>query len=180
MIVTRWCADDCVPTAKVSWRPPGNSRSALASRSVLNFGSQSIVATTRDRLRAENVARGQDGVAADVVHPAAAGRPIAHIVGVEQAVGEEGLDRLRFPDRSVPRKLTRAAPLRVEPHHEGLSDQLAGALARVDQLARFLGVERDRLLAKHMFSGRKRANRPGNMLLVGQRIVDRLDLGVRE
>ena len=32
---------------KVRWRPPGNSSRALASRSVLNFGSQSIVATTR-------------------------------------------------------------------------------------------------------------------------------------
>jgi len=36
--------------------------------------------------------------------------------------------------------LARAFPLRMEAHHEGLGDQLAGAIARVDQAARLVGV----------------------------------------
>src|ERR1700722_17538897 len=57
------------------------------------------------RLRAENVSRCENGVTADVIERAAAGRTVSHIVGVEQAVGEERLDRPRFPNRPVPRKL---------------------------------------------------------------------------
>ena len=38
---------DCVPTVKIRMASAANSSSALARRSVSNFGSQSIVATTR-------------------------------------------------------------------------------------------------------------------------------------
>ena len=132
------------------------------------------------RLGAEDVAGGQDRVAADVVERAAARRLVADVVGVEQAIGEEGLDRARFPDRARARDLARAPPLRMVAHHERLGDELAGPRARGDQRLRLVGVKRDRLLAQHVLAGLQRADRPGDVQLVGQRIVDRLDRRIGE
>jgi hypothetical protein len=66
----------------------------------------------------------------------------------------------------------------VTAHHEGLGDQLARAVARRYQLLGLLGVERDRLLAQHMLAGLGRLDRPRHVQVVGQRVVDRLDLAV--
>ncbi len=132
------------------------------------------------RFGAEDEARGQDRVAADVVERAAARRLVADVVGVEQAIGEEGLDRPRRTDCAGVGELTRAPPLRMEAHHERLGDQLAGPVARGDQRLGFLRVERDRLLAQHVLARLQRADRPRDVQLVGQRIVDRLDRRIGE
>ena len=86
------------------------------------------------RLGSENISRRQNGVAADVVEPSAAGRPVAHVLRVEQAVGKESLDRARRADRPGCDQLARPAPLGMVAHHEGLGDQLSRAVAGVDQL----------------------------------------------
>ena len=140
-----------------------------------NFGSTSKRRDDPGRLGAEDEARGQDRVAADVVERAAARRLVADVVGVEQAIGEKGLDRAHFADRARARDLARTPPLRMMAHHERLGDELAGPRARGDQRLRLVGVERDRLLAQHVLAGLHRADRPRDVQLVGQRIVDRLD-----
>src|SRR5271165_5633417 len=138
--------------------PPGE----LENRARQPIGSKIRIAVEgrnhARRLRGENVSRRQDGVAADVVNPAAARRPIAHILRVEQAIGEKRLDRAGFADRSCPSKFSRAPPLRMVTHHEGFGDDLAGAISRLDQRARFLSVEPDRLLTQHVLAGLQRAN----------------------
>ena len=53
-------------------------------------------------------------------------------------------------------------------------------VTRLDQLLGFRGGERDRLLAQHVLAGRRRLDRDRHVQMVGQRIVDRLDLGVLE
>ena len=74
-------ADDCVPTVKVRWRPPGN-RAARSPAGRYRTSGRGRCGHDPGRLRAEDVARGEDRVAADVVEPAAAGRPVAHVGGV--------------------------------------------------------------------------------------------------
>ena len=78
------------------------------------------------------------------------------------------------------RKFVRAPPLRMEAHHERFGDLLARACARGEQRLGLAGVERDRLFAEHMLARLKRAQGPGHMQFVGQRIVDRLDRGIGE
>ena len=121
---------------KVRWRPPGNSMSALASRSVPKFGIDLERGDEARRLGAEDVARGQDRIAADVVEPAAARRLVADIAAVEQAIGEQGLDRADLADCRRTRTISRAR------RHCGWKrtmkasvDQLAGSVARGDQPA---------------------------------------------
>ena len=52
--------------------------------------------------------------------------------------------------------------------------------ARGDQRLRLVGVKSDRLLAQHVLAGLQRADGPGDVQLVGQRIVDRLDRRIGE
>ncbi len=75
-------------------------------------------------------------------------------------------------------QLAGAPPLRMAAHHEGLLDQHAHAVAHLDQLARLRGAERDRLLAEHVLAGARRLDRERHVQVVGQGVVDRLDLGV--
>ncbi len=152
----------------------------LASRSTPKFGSRSRLRGDPRRLGGEHVACGRHRVAADVVEPAAARRAVPHVVGVEQAVGEERLDRADGADRARLHEILRASPLRVMAHHESLGDEPSGLVARGDQHPRLFRVERDRLLAEHVLARLQRLDRPGHVQLVRQRIVDRLDLGVRE
>ena len=68
----------------------------------------------------------------------------------------------------------------MKAHHEGFGDELAGAFARLDQRVRLRRVERDRLFAQHVLARFERADGPGNVQLVGQGIVDRLDRWIGE
>ena len=66
----------------------------------------------------------------------------------------------------------------MKAHHERFRDEPARTIARRDERLGLFRVERDRLLAQHVLARLERADRPRHMQLVGQRIVDRLDLGV--
>src|SRR4051794_3556735 len=104
-------------------------------------------------LAAEDVAGGADGVAADVVEPAAADvGPVADVPGIGEVVGEERLDGARLADAPARHDLPGPPPLRVVAHHEGLGDEAPGPRRGVGQLPGVLGVEPHRLLAQHVLA----------------------------
>ena len=71
-------------------------------------------------------------------------------------------------------------PLRMEAHHEGLDDAPAAAVAGRDDGLCFNGIEGDWLLAEHVLAGLECLHRPFDVQVVGQRVVDRLDLRIVE
>ena len=64
--------------------------------------------------------------------------------------------------------------------HERLGQDEALALGDVEGALDLLGAARQRLLAEHVLAGLERADRPLDVQRVGQRDVDRVDLGVGE
>ena len=82
--------------------------------------------------------------------------------------------------RPVRDQLHSAHPLRVSLDHERLADDHARAVARRDQFARFGRVHADGLLAQHMLPCFGGADGPRHMQVIRQRIVDRVDIGVRQ
>src|SRR5579864_2376262 len=68
----------------------------------------------------------------------------------------------------------------MEAHHEGLDDVLTAAVAGRDDRLCFERIERDRLLAEHVFAHLERLNGPFDVQVVWQRVVDRLDLWIVE
>ena len=54
------------------------------------------------------------------------------------------------------------------------------ARGRIGQRLGFTRIERDRLLAQHVLPCLERANRPGDVEIVRQRIVDGVDVRIRE
>ena len=86
--------------------------------------------------------------------------------------------RAALPMRPALHQLARAQPLRMEAHHERLGDQhLAGRRAQLQRLGR---GQRDRLLAQHVLARGRGLQRQRHVQVVGQRVVDRLDLGIGE
>ena len=71
-------------------------------------------------------------------------------------------------------------PLRMRAHHERLGHLDAVRVAGREQRSRFIGRERDRLLAQHVLACVGRADRPRYVQMVRQRVVHRLDVGVGE
>ena len=65
-------------------------------------------------------------------------------------------------------------------HHGRLLHQPPGAVACDDELASLGGVARDGLFAQHVLASIEGANRPRHVQVVGQGIVDRIDLGIRQ
>ena len=130
-------------------------------------------------LGAEEPAARDDRVAADVVEPAAADvGAVADVGRIEVVVAEEHLHGAQLADAALAHHLAGADPLRVEAHHECFPDQ--HLLRGVAQRRRLVGSERDRLLAQHVLPGRGRLQRQRHVQVVGQRVVDRLDLGIGE
>ena len=73
---------------------------------------------------------------------------------------------------------SRLPPLRVVADHEGFADELAGLALHRDQRLGLAGVQRDRLLAQHVLAGARGARGPLDVHVVGQRVVDDVDLGI--
>src|SRR5690606_35340772 len=65
-------------------------------------------------------------------------------------------------------------------NHEGLADHYTGPIANRQQLPRFRRTERDGLLAEDVLSGLRRPRRPGNVQVVGKRVIDDLYLWIGE
>ena len=100
------------------------------------------------------------------------------LCGIDVEVAEEADDRAQLADAALVEQLAQAQPLRMAAHHEGLADLDAGAGAHRQQRLRFRGGQADRLLAEHMLARLGGLDGPGNMEMVGQRIVDGVDVGV--
>src|SRR5215207_10272844 len=108
------------------------------------------------RLRLEYVPGRVDGIAADVVEPAAANIGlVADVVRVGQEVGEDRLDSTHLSEASAADDLAHLLPLRMKAHHESLGDNQAAFLLSSLDLTRLIRIERNGLLAQHMLAGFK-------------------------
>jgi hypothetical protein len=131
------------------------------------------------RLAPGDEARGGDRIAADVVEPAATpAEHVADVGGVGEVIAEMAMNGLQLTQSSALHQRPQLVPLRVRAHHEGFLDRPAGAVADGDQLARLGRAHPDRLLAQDMLAGLRRLHGPGHVEMVGERDIDRLDLGV--
>ena len=164
----------------MAW-PLGKSRIAEASRSVPNCGSRSTSATTRRGVLFEGKARSLNAVAADVVHAAAARlHLVADVRGVDVVVAEMRVDGAQLADAAFVEKLAHAQPLLRAANHEGLADFYAGAFAHAEQRFGFGHGHAERLFAEHMLAGLGGLHGQRHVQLIGQRIVDGVDVGIGE
>ena len=127
---TRWSSSSCVEHVNVACRPPKSStadvRTSVPNRSVAAHGRDDVV-----RFAVEHPAGHVDRVAADVHQRAAAvGGDVADVVGIDVAVREERLDRQQLTDGAGVDERPDPLPQRVEPVHERLHQQHAGARAQ--------------------------------------------------
>ena len=124
--------------------------------------SQLTARRAREHLRAPALHAARGGL-----HEALLAALPFQLTGAQRRVGEE-----------IAHDLARAQPLRMEAYHERLGDQSPGPLARGDELARLRCRQRDRLFAQHVLARLHRLDGPRHMQVVGQRVVDGLDLGI--
>ena len=136
---------------------------------------------TRERFGAEDESRGVDEIAADVEERAAADlRLVADVVGIAIGVAEGAEHRSNFADSSLSDQILDLQPLRVRADHEGFLDAHAGAIAHRQEVARLGSRQPDGLLAEDVLAVFGRLDRPGDVEVIGQRIVNRVDLRVGE
>ena len=122
---------------------------------------------------------GSDRIDADIPHrPAAERQGIAHIGRVEQAIGESARDRVQIAQHAFGNQIAGAGPLRVVDGHIGFGNQMARGLARGDQAVEIFLRHGDRLFAEHRLPGLGRLDRPMHMKRIGQRHIDRVDIGI--
>ena len=76
------------------------------------------------------------------------------------------------------RDLPRPQPLRMRAHHERLAHLHARPVPRRDQFMNLGQVQRQRLFAQHVLARLRRSDRPRHMQMIGQRIVDGVDLRI--
>ena len=165
---------------KMAW-PAGNSRIAEASRSVPNCGSRSSERDHAPRLLTEGKARSLNAVAADVVDAAAARlHAVADVRGIDVEVAEMRIDGAQLADAAFVEQLAQAQPLRRAANHEGFADFHAGAFAHAEQRFGFGHGHAERFFAEHVLAGLGGLHRPRNVQLIGQRIVDGVDVGIGE
>ena len=133
------------------------------------------------RLLREGEPRRLDEVAANVHQRAAADvHLVADVRRIDVEVAEEAEDRAQLPDAALVQQLPQPQPLRMAAHHEGLADLHAGARAHRQQRLRLGDGQADRLLAQHVLARLRGLDRPRHMQVVGQRIVDGVDVRVGE
>ena len=132
-------------------------------------------------LLCECVARCVDEVAADVHESAAAAFDLVADVGrVDVEVAEEANDGAEFSDAALVEQFAEAQPLGMAADHEGFADLDSGAGADGEQRFGLRDGEAERLLAENMLAGLGGFDGPGDMKLIGKRIVDGVDVGVGE
>ena len=128
-----------------------------------------------DRL-AQDPPRNADRVATDVEQRAAAKWCLQpDVVGVFDRESEARL----HVDR-IAQLLDKGSHRGMKPVHEGLHQVLARGLRGGRHLLRLGRVHRERLFAQHVLARLERAQRPLLVQVVGQRVVDDIDLRVGE
>ena len=127
------------------------------------------------------IAGGHDRIAAHVVEGAAADVDlVADIHRIEHAEQERRLDEPDLADATRTHELAHPMPLRVITHHERLYHATPAAVARRDDRLRLYRVQRDRLLAQHVLARLECPDRPFDVQVIGQRVIDRIDVRVVE
>ena len=132
------------------------------------------------RLLAEDHARRLDGIAADIEQPAAAVlADVADVVGVEFEVAE------RAHRANAVARCARRAPVPQSARHCGWfctmkpSPILTPVRSRTAiSSSASCGVQADRLFAEHVLACLGGAHGPRHVQVIGQRIVDRVDLRI--
>ena len=93
-------------------------------------------------------------------------------------VAEEANDRAQFADAAFVEQFAETKPLRIAADHEGFADLDSGARANGEQSLCLRDGEAERLLAENMLARLGGLDRPGNVQMIGKRIVDGVDVGV--
>ena len=160
--------------------PVSKSRIADASRSVPNRGSNSTQPATRLGSRRKTAARARSGNSRYPSPRRRRCRPGCERWPDRRCNRRRSVwMRAERTDASVPHDRPRPLPLRVMRIDKGLDDRERRVpFRRGHQLLRLGRGKGDRLLAEHVLARLERADRPGNVQMVGQRIVNRLDLRV--
>ena len=134
---------------------------------------------TRGGLVAEEEARDVDGIAADVHEPAAAVLgDIADVRGVDVVIAEEALDGTQFADAAGGDEFSGAQPLGMGAYHEGFADLDFGTGLNVEECAGFGEGEAERLFAEDVLPCFGSLDRPGDVKVVWERVVDDVNLRV--
>ena len=138
------------------------------------------IAFDLDRIAGEEPGE-RDRVDADVEHRAAGevGAAVASI-GVEDRDAEVGLHDLQLADLAVEHPLADLDHRRDEPGPHRFHQEAVVAARGIDHLTRLGGVEREGLLAQHVFAGIERGDRHGMVVAVRRGDVDDVDVGIGE
>jgi len=129
----------------------------------------------------EQKTRHGNGITSDIHHAAAAEfEHVPDVLGIAIKVTECAHDRLQLSDLAAADDLASAQPLRVGPHHERFANLHASFVSHLNKIQRLFGGYRDRFFAKNMLAGFGCADGPGYMQVIRQRIVNRVDIRIRQ
>lgn len=95
-------------------------------------------------------------------------------------VTEEADDGAEFADAALVDKFTESQPLGMAADHEGFADLDSSAGADGEEGFGFRFGQAERFFAENMLAGLGGFYCPGNVKLIGKRIVDGVDVGVGE
>ena len=132
-------------------------------------------------LLAEDESRRGDGIATDVEDAAPAPvQNIPDVRGVAIEIAEGSHDRAQLPDSTGTDQFARAQPLGMRSHHEGFANLDAKFIAGFEQAAGLRGIAADGFFAEDMLNVAGGANGPLDVHVIGQGIIDSLDLAIGE
>ena len=168
-----------VPQSKIASTSPGNRSWPVNTQSVPVSPKNACPKTLSGSPPRQP--RAADAVAADVHQRAALDvRAQPDVVRVVERVAERRADEPELADRALVDQLLQPLRLRIVAVHEGLGQEAAGAVGRVERRLDLLRMARERLLAQHVLAGLDRADRPFAVHRVRQGDVDGLDLRILE
>mmetsp|Transcript_29647 Transcript_29647/g.58673 ORF Transcript_29647/g.58673 Transcript_29647/m.58673 type:complete len:247 (+) Transcript_29647:1372-2112(+) len=108
----------------------------------------------------------------------AAGRLIADVAHVAIVERKRARDMTQCADGTALDHVTHTGPLRVMHDHIGFRRQLAGRIARSNQIVKFTRLQGNRFFTKHMLARRQRLDCPCHMQVIGQRNIDRVNIRI--
>src|SRR5208337_1306098 len=133
------------------------------------------------RLLSECIARCMHEVAADVQERASSARDLVGDAGrVDIEVAEEANDRANFSDAAFDDQFAEAEPLRIAADHEGFADLDSSTGANGEESFDFGNGETERLLAENVLASFGSSDGPGDMEMIGKRIVDGVDIRISD
>ena len=150
-------------------------------REAIGFETGVALDAGKDALRliAKDETRGLHRVAADVHQRAAIIiRNITRVRGVHIEITEKAASRTKLADASGADKFARAQPLRMRAHHKGFTNLHAVFDTGLKQAAGLRGIAADGLFTQDVLDVAGGAEGPLDVHMIGQRIVNGLDLAI--